>query len=319
MVPRPSVLLNIPKTGTSFARRFFDSADLLAFRRRCGVDRLSVPSRAGMHLARLLKRHGIAYGNLNCRVRYPHTGYSELPRALRACPKICALRDVAGWYRSYCVFYTHAPVMRHALLWRAIRLLVDGIDRERDANVRAVLLKHRREFLERFEGEDASADALQDVSAEFLVWFTQTVRLEYMMRRRFGLDARAEQLGFLTFRTIALLFEDPRRVLGLRTEAFDAYFASGRYLNDLRCDHVLDCARLNEQLSALMVRELDYDPRIVEFLSEHAPRHNVSPDGPARRYAGALEERNLLGRIRAQEAVYETYLLPLAGAWRGAA
>ena len=87
MLPRPSVLLNIPKTGSSYTRRFFDSADLLAFRRRCGVARLSVPNRAGMQLARLLKRHAIAYGMTGNPSAHetPH-GHPERPGRRGQCP-----------------------------------------------------------------------------------------------------------------------------------------------------------------------------------------------------------------------------------------
>ena len=314
MLPRPSVLLNIPKTGSTFTRRFFDAADVLAFRRRFGSRRLRVPGRAGIELVRRLKRHGPAYGNLNCRLAHHHTGVSRLPPPLRALPKICTLRNVAGWYGSYCAFYTRpAPKRRRdRLLARAIRMLVDGVDREPDGPDRRQLLEHRNEFLERFEREDATADSLENLSVEFVVWFSQTVRLKARQYRSVGLQNSPSGLGLLTVRAIKNLFDDPRKVLALRGDALQEYFASGRYRKELRCDYFLDFADLTGQLGAVMVDALGYDPDVVGFLGPRFPRFNASPADRALRVRRELQAGDLLARIREREAIYETYLLPLA-------
>ena len=57
-------------------------------------------------------------------------------------------------------------------LSQAIRLLIDGHDRRSDAVLRPILLRHRRAFIERFEAEHAGAKSIENISVEFLVWFT---------------------------------------------------------------------------------------------------------------------------------------------------
>ena len=81
-LPRPSLCLNIPKTGSSFTSRFFDAADWLEVRRRCGLARLAVPNRAGIEIVRRIKRHGPAWGNLGCRSWHHHAGYRSLGSAI---------------------------------------------------------------------------------------------------------------------------------------------------------------------------------------------------------------------------------------------
>ena len=122
-VPRPSLCLNIPKTGSGFTTRFFDAADWLEFKRRLGRYRLAVPNWTTIRMVRRIKRYGPARGNLSSRSWDHHAGYSSLPSDLRRHAKLCALRDVNTWYCSYYLYYT--TVMRDTLLSRAIRLLVD--------------------------------------------------------------------------------------------------------------------------------------------------------------------------------------------------
>ena len=151
MLPRPSLCLNIPKTGSSWMRNVFDAADWLELKRRCGLGHRTPPLRASLELVRMVKRCGPAWGSLDCRAREHHAGYRSLPESLRRHPKLCSLRDPASWYCSAFLFYTHA--MKDTLLDRAIRLLVDGEECVRNRNVRALLMRRRSEFRERFEGE----------------------------------------------------------------------------------------------------------------------------------------------------------------------
>ena len=64
-MPRPSLCLNIPKTGSRFTRRFFDAADWLELRGRCGLGRLAAPNRASVEIVKRIKRYGPGWGNLN--------------------------------------------------------------------------------------------------------------------------------------------------------------------------------------------------------------------------------------------------------------
>ena len=145
-------------------------------------------------------------------------------------PKLCALRDLRGWYCSFYIYNT--TVMTDNLLSRAIRLLVGGdATAVRDRGAGAILSRHRRAFLERFRKEDAGAGSIGNLSMEFVVWFTGTVRLEVMMNTWVGMDGMpAARTGFLTFRAITILFDDPGKVFRMRADERDAYFASGAYL-----------------------------------------------------------------------------------------
>ncbi len=179
--------------------------------------------------------------------------------------------------------------MTDTLLSRAIRMLVGGESRAvRKRTDREILSRHRREFVARFRNEDASADSLEGLSAEFLVWFTRTVRLEVMMNAWVGIDRMPDwRTGFLTFRAITILFDDPQKVFRMRPEEAGAYFASGRYLQDLRCDLFLDFDCLTDQLCRVMVGEFGYTPEIVAFLKQNFGRLNVSLD---HRRAGVMNE-----------------------------
>lgn len=312
MLPKPSLCLNIPKTGSSFTNYFFNAADWLELKRLYGLNHLTVPHRTSLEFVKTLKRRCARFGNLSCRAWHHHAGYSTLPAAIRHVPKLCALRDLRSWYCSFYLYYTHS--MTNTLLSRAIRLLVDNDDRgERDEKTRALLFRHRRTFLDRFKSEDARADSIENVSMEFLVWFNQTIRIHVMMDEWVGLDSSPTHVGFLTFRTITLLFDDPRKVLSLEADAFADYFAGGHYLRDLRCDFFLDTGTLTDQLCAVMIDELGYTREIVTFLKERVGRKNTSPEAKRDRVMRELDRGDLFARIRTDEEVYEKYLLPLAG------
>ncbi len=311
-MPRASVCLHLPKTGTTYTDRFFAAADWLQLRRACRLRRLRMPSSLEIGVLGALKRLGLRYGNLSPALRDRHAGYGAWPEALRARPTLCTLREVRSWYASQYLYYTRS--MPRSMLVQAIRHLAHGGRRPRDPDLRAVLRRRRHEFLERFRAGRAGPDAAGHVSVEFFVWFNRTVRAECLLRRWTGQDIFPAPAGFLTVRAIGLLFEDPARVFGLPGEAFRAYFASGRYRRDLRCDHFLRFDSLTGDLCALMGGELGYDPDIVAFVQARLGRRNVSPGGRKPGVLAALDAGGLMDGIRRSERIYERYLLPLAGA-----
>ena len=313
MLPRPSICLHIPKTGSTWVDWFFNAADWLSLRRRLGSRRLGMPGRASLELVRRIKRHGPAFGNLNCRTGDHHTGYAGLPESLRGLPKLAVLRDLQGWYASFHLYYTR--VMKHTMLGDAVRMLVHGEDRPVGAAARGVLLANGREFRERFAREDAAAGCGGPVSVGFMLWFQQAVRRPVLMRSELGIDELPAGPGFLTCRAVSMLFEDPARVLRMEAGAFEAYFAGDAWLRDLRCDHLLANAGLAGGLAGVMVDRLGYDADVVAYLKAHGGRRN-SAAAPARaRVLRALRADEDFAAVRATEWVYETRLLPLAGAW----
>ncbi len=324
MLPKPSLCLNIPKTGTSFMRQFFNAADWLEVRRLCGLNHCVLPLRPSLVAVEMLKRHGPAFGNLTCRAWDHHAGWSALPKSLRHLPGLCAMRDVESWYGSAFLYYTHA--MKDTFLSRAIRLLVHGEECVGDPARRALLMRHRSAFMAKFEREEVSADSLHNLSVEFFLWFQRTIRVEALMRTWVGVEPPDHAVGFLTFRTITLLFDDPAKVLRMHADDFHGYFASGRYRQDVRCTFFLDFARLTDQLCAVMIEALGYTPEIVRFLRENLSRKNVSIEEQRPRVRADLARSPLFAQIREEEQMYERYLLPLAvgpspaaGAWGGQA
>ena len=124
-MPRPSLCLNIPKTGSSFTSRFFDAADWLELRRRCGLGRLAAPNRASVEIveadqalrAWLGKPHLPILGPPR-RIRQPAVGPEAPSQALRlARPQGLVL---------FVLHLLHTTAMTDNLLSRAIRLLVGG-------------------------------------------------------------------------------------------------------------------------------------------------------------------------------------------------
>ena len=314
MLPGPSICLHIPKTGSTWVDWFFNAADWLSLRRRLHARRLAVPDRASLELVRRIKRHGPAFGNLNCRAGDHHTGYAGLPEGLRALPKLAVLRDLDGWYASFHLYYT--GVMKRTLLSEAVRLLVHGEDRPVGAVARRVLLANEGEFRARYAREGAAAGCGGPVSVGFLLWFQQAVRRPVLMASELGVEAMPAGPGFLTCRAISLLFEDPARVLRMETGAFEAYFAGGAWRRDLRCDYPLAHAGLAEQLTRVMVDRLGYDADLVAWLRARGGRRNSAPAGARERVLGALRADEGFRAVRETERVYETCLLPLAGAAR---
>ena len=313
MLPRPSICLYIPKTGSTWADWFFNAADWLSLRRSFRSRRLTVPHRTSLELVRRIKRHGPAFGNLNCRTGDHHTGYAGLADGLRHLPKLAVLRDLEGWYASFHVYYT--GVMKRTLLSEAVRLLVHGEDRPVGATARAVLLVNGQAFRERYAREDAAVRSGGPVSVGFLLWFQEAVRLPVLMKGQLGLDAMPAKPGFLTCRAISMLFENPARVLGMEAGAFEAYFANGAWLHDLRCDYLLASAGLSDRLAEVMVDRLGYDADIVAYLNAHGGRRNSAPAADRARVLGALRADEGFAAVRERERIYETCLLPLAGSW----
>ena len=313
MLPRPSICLHIPKTGSTWADWFFNAADWLELRRSFHVRRLAIPYRTSLELVRRIKRHGPAFGNLNCRTGDHHTGYAGLPEGLRHLPKIAVLRDLEGWYASFHLYYT--GVMKRTLLSEAVRMLVHGEDRPVRAEARAVLHANADAFRERYVREDAAARSGGPVSVGFLLWFQRAVRLPFLMKSGFGLDAVPAGPGFLTCRAISMLFEDPAQVLSMEARQFEAYFAGGAWLRDLRCDYLLDNAGMSDQLAGVMVDRLGYDADIVAYLKTYGGRRNSAPASGRARVLRALRADEGFAAVRETERIYETRLLPLAGTW----
>ena len=321
-LPSPSISLNIPKMGSHYKQSFFLLADQLEWRRRCGLNYLTMPRALDLKIMEMFKMRTYRWGNFNFAYRR-HIPYSKLPPRLRKYPTFCALRDTESWSISY---YSHhiSPIHRlspeNRLLAQAIRLLMLN---DRDINMsetgKAHLLKHREAFIDRFKNENIEGSG-ENVSLGSFLWFFNHIRLNMSP---YGQAPISGKMGFLTFRAIGILFKHPKKVFHMSEKELGEYFASNKYRQDIDCNYFLNFNKLTDSLCSLMIDELGYNREIVLFtrealeknLAEH--RFESSADVKARAVK-MLDEEGLLPEILESEWIYHKYLYPLAADSEGA-
>ena len=307
MLPKSSLCLNVPKTGTVFIRYFFDSADYLELKRLCGLKYLTMPNPIGREAVRRIKKYGFKYGSRNCGFTH-HVRYSTLPHGVRKYPKICVLRDLKYWYCSYYLYCMGRCSTKKNLLFRTVRRFVYDEDSKQDKKALPILLRHKQEFVDKFKNENV--DSIEDISLEFFIWFNQTLKMKAMMNKLIGINSFPREMGFLTFRFIVILFNDPKKVFSMNASEFDEYFASGKYLRDIQCDFFLDFNNFVDQLCSVMVNELGYNREVIAFLKERMDKKNESNKRNKMKVMRKLDG-SLFAQILKDEEVYVKYFLPL--------
>ena len=324
-LPSPSISLNIPKMGSHYKRSFFLLADQLEWRRRCGLNYLTMPRALDAKITKTLKMRIYRWGNFNFAARR-HIPYSELPPRLRKYPKFCTLRDTESWSISYYSYYfsllkESSPENR--LLAQAIRLLMLN---DRDINMseegKAHLLKHREAFIDRFKNENIEGLG-ENISLGSFLWFANHIRPNMILDGKYRQAPVSGKMGFLTFRAIDILFKHPEKVFHMSEKELGEYFASNKYRQDIGCNYFLNFNKLTDSLCSLMIDELGYNREIVLFtrealeknLAEH--RFQSSADKKAQTVK-MLDEEGLLPEILESEWIYHKYLYPLAADSEGA-
>ncbi len=307
--PKPSLCLNIPKTGTRFTRSFFQRADALQIRRLCGLGLLDVAG-AGSRRWMTIRRHTpdfIYRGNLN-HLYIGHMPYHKMSSARETALKIVVLRNVREWYISSICFRIYQRP-NHAFR-RAICLLGYGRDYTESGQERRSFLEHRHTFpasslppVEDVSPQSISAD---DIPAEALIWYRDNFRKAF-----FILLPGGKHLGWLTRMSIYLLFKDPDSIFSMNEAELGDYFASGRYRRDMMCDVFLDHEQLSSQLCLLMSDVLGYDREIIAMLKEESEPLNLSPATHKARIANELDAKNLWADIFKREEIYLEYIYPL--------
>ena len=343
-LPRQSICLNIPKTGTVFTRDFFWVADCLELRRLCGLNYyypaaagnavskttrtqapvrpspLSMPppsiktkisKKIATEIYRLTKQRLFPYGSLNFEW-HPHAPYRDIPHRWKKYPKICCLREVTSWYISYYLYCGKSPPSGPPSLPLLVRLLIHNDRKIKLSKYQARALDgYEKEFISKFKNE--STDTLENISLELFFWYVETIRTKYLLLSRFNLDTLPKKIGFLTFRAIMILFNDPKKVFSMNKKEFDEYFESDRYRQDVKCDFFLDFNHLTEQLSSLMINELNYNREIILSLKERFPRQNISPASEKKKAKAMRElmDGDISEKILRHEEIYLKYILPL--------
>ena len=326
-LPSPSISLDIPKMGTYYKESFFLLADQLEWRRRCGLNYLTMPRALDAKITKMLKMRIYSWGNFNFAINH-HKPYSEFPPHLRKYPKFCVLRDTESWiisFYSYCFSLMRKLSPENRLLAQAIRLLMLN---DRDINMseegKSHLLKHREAFIDRFKNENIKGSG-ENISLGSFLWFANHIRPNMILDGKYRQAPISGKMGFLTFRAISILFKHPEKVFHMSEKELGEYFASNKYRQDIGCNYFLNFNKNNlaDSLCSLMIDELGYNREIVLFTREALEknsakyRHPSSADEKARA-AKMLDEEGLLPEILESEWIYHKYLYPLAADSEGA-
>ena len=325
-LPSPSISLNIPKMGSHYKESFFLLADQLEWRRRCGLNYLTMPRALDAKITKTLKMRIYSWGNFNFAIDR-HKPYSEFPPHLRKYHKFCVLRDTESWIISFYSYY-FSPVREwpeDRLLDKAIRLFMLN---DRDINMseteKAHLLQHREAFIDRFKNENIE-DSGENVSLGSFLWFSNHIRPNMILDGKYRQAPVSGKMGFLTFRAIGILFKHPEKVFHMSEKELGEYFASNKYRQDIGCNYFLnfDKNNLADSLCSLMIDKLGYNREIVLFTRETLEKkaakhkHPSSADKKARAMK-MLDEEGLLPEILESEWIYHKYLYPLAADSEGA-
>jgi len=300
-LPRPFVLLNIPKTGTSYTTFYVEHADLFSAASIPGMTpifrRKSLPSRIARRLGRTvqtgLKPH-LPYGYMNFYKK--HTPYCRLPDRLRSLSAVSILREPVSWLISDYIYRTRPY----------------GDHRHRLKKLRSSKYKS---FVQKYMGGEISAASWCNLSLEGFWHFRWDVM---RLWRIFNDSTLAADFPIGALGCLALIFlhREPGRVFVMHAEEVEDYFASGRWRQDLCQAYFLRHEQLQEDLYSVMLKQLGYRREILDTALEVTPvRIYASPARRKKRALRELEQKPCLReKILQGERIYRQYILPLAGA-----
>lgn len=287
---------------------FFRNADILELKRLCGLNYLTGPYKNPLSIRRFKYFLPLNYGSLNYQFQH-HTKYHEIPLKLRGHPRISVLRNTKDWIASV-YSYNMSNIYDELLLVRTAKLLV--YDEQSTNETSSHLLKHKEEFRHSFQQENLSLASISKISLKFFIYFTNDIKVTFMLRRNYKLNSLPRKIGLLTFRAIEFLFDNPRKIFSMSAEEFDDYFASNRYVKDMRCEFLLNHNKLTEQLSSLMINELGYSPDIIMHLKQLSRNINASPKETRAKARRELKDEQLSAQVLQSEEIYRKYIEPLA-------
>jgi len=298
-LPRPFVLLNLPKTGTSYTTQYIQQADLLSAASLFGMSRIfgrsHISRKWGWKILSKLKS-GLPHGYMNFYTK--HTPYSWLPDRLRPLPAVAVLREPVSWYLS-------------DYLYRTIK----GRPRRHPAPLQKLYSPEYQSFVQKYMNGEDSDDAWRNINLEDHCYFRWAVMRRWLTFNDATLAADFP-LGTLGCHALTFLHREPARVFAMQAEEAEEYFASGRWRQDLCQVHLLRQDRLREELYSVMLKQLGYRREILDAARELTPdRLNASPPRRKERALQELEQKPWLREeILQGERIYRQYILPLAGA-----
>ena len=296
-LPRPFILLNIPKTGTSYTTQYVRRADLLSMASLFGKMRTLQHSRLSTRQwwwkiqTRLKSRLPHGYMNFDEK----HTPCSRLAASLQSLPAIAVLRQPLSWYLSDYLYRTSTR-------W----------------NHRQKLLKLQspkyKSFVQKYMGGELSPSAWCNISLEGFWHFRRDITRHWGVFNHIFTLPTDFPIGTLGCHVLSFLHREPARVFALHTEEVEEYFTSGRWHQDLVKGWFLRQEQLREDLYRVMLEQLGYRREVLDAAREIMPaRRNVASRQPKERALRELEQKPWLREeILQNERIYAQYILPLA-------
>ncbi len=297
-LPRPFILLNIPKTGTSYTTQYVRSADLLSVASLFGMMHILQHSRVSTRQwwwekqTRLKPR--LPHGCMNFDEK--HTPYAWLPPRLQSLLAIAILREPVSWYLSDYLYTTTSKDLDRLLKLQS---------------------PEHKSFVQKYMGGEISLDAWRNISLEGFWHFRQNIRRLRWMDHFYNVTLAADfPIGPLGCQVLIFLHRKPVRVFAMHAEEVEEYFTSGRWHQDLCKVYLLRHEQLQEDLYRVMLEQLGYRREILDAAREITPsRLNASPPHHKELALRELEQKPWLREeILQGERIYSQYILPLAEA-----
>ncbi len=240
-LPRPFILLNIPKTGTTYAVHYVSNADLLSTTSLFGMMRILLRSRVfGLWRWKIQTRLKLELPHGYMNFDEKHTPYAWLLAQLQSLPAIAILREPVDWYMSDYLYRTR---------------------KDSDVNHTQRLQKLQRpeckSFVQKYMGGEVSPAAWHNISLEGFWHFRRDIIREWRIQDAFTLAADFP-IGALGCHVLGFLHREPGRIFTMHAEEVEEYFASGHWCQDLCQVYLLRQEQLREDLYRVMLEQLGY-------------------------------------------------------------
>ncbi len=313
-LPRPFILLNIPKTGSNYAAVFARRADVLSLMARLGMlrrfrqlPRIVARLRSVLNRARRLRLLHFGYMN-----HQEHHGfYCRLPATLRSLPAISILREPVSWYLSRYLHVTNIKEREYPGRYKILQTVERALHTPGSPQHEAA-----RVLLEKYLDREPSTQAWENISFEGFCYFMHHFYRRDVVAQHFSVEVDNRlALGSLGCRTLMFVHREPRRIFAMPPDAIEEYFADECWHQDLARGWFLRHEQLQEDLYRVLLEQLGYRREILDAARELTPsRLNASPPHHKELALRELEQKPWLREeILQSERIYSQYILPLAG------
>lgn len=269
-LPKPFLLIHIPKTAGSFLFRILLRIDTLHYYRWLGLDALRQPHNLIVGRVHHIKR----------RYRWPHSGvfvfkkehqkYHLLLSKLKHYPCVVMLRNPEQWYASYLAFF-----MKELSLFSHNEGWYKKVKAEVNSNPVMQL------FVDKYlptMNYDAWQELLQ-TNVEAFLFFIKNIRLPEILNitSSYFDTHRVIELDYMTCTYVWSLDPNPAEVLSMNRDSLIEYFESNSHTKRPAPLFPLRYENMNQEVRDLLVNEFNYDRDIVDVVFDHAGVFNRTP------------------------------------------